>query len=556
MNYNEYMQALDKQLAIMSEEEKNHVIRNIARATQRGQRNEFLESLSTTEVTEDYVSSLYKRKKEIEEWCNQVEEYEIYFECRGHDHYGDSYWDRDSFYEYSDTFGMGKELTRAFQVAEDLLLHKEYRQAAELFCLLCSMDFHAFDDHMEDWNELTLEELVTEDLLSIDLKETALNLMYATYQGYENKERAEALYGYLTWNMSKDLKLDDFFTVGPEELKEIDLFMEQWIYFLKDTLGDRAGDLLAEACIYQGGDRLPEVAREVWDRHPIIYKYACERLLNEKRYTDCEILGLEALDKLSQKLFIRGEIADLVANAAEQLGHRDVIEKCYSTAFYSASTLDNYLRLFEITKYKGIVENAAKYARTLPDKPNNCYHNKQMQINYLSMVNKKVITFFSGEFSRVYEECKENKENLGWSTEFKGIAVPLFILLLDKNNQLTKAGGKLIGGIKHRLNFEGKCGINFEQVFFQWKEKMDLKDEQYQNYIEWLKEEVDKRTEAVVGGSHRKSYYKAAVLITALGETLESRGNFKARDSLIEHYKKMHFRKRAFKAEFNELNEG
>ncbi len=71
--------------------------------------------------------------------------------------------------------------------------------------------------------------------------------------------------------------------------------------------------------------------------------------------------------------------------------------------------------------------------------------------------------------------------------------------------------------------------------------------------IGWIKKEVDKRTEAVVGGGYRKSYYKAAALITALGETLESNGKVNGKMVTIEHYKKLHSRKRAFKAEIEML---
>lgn len=71
----------------------------------------------------------------------------------------------------------------------------------------------------------------------------------------------------------------------------------------------------------------------------------------------------------------------------------------------------------------------------------------------------------------------------------------------------------------------------------------------------WLEKEVDKRAEAVVGGGHRKSYYKAAILIVALGETLESNGKFHGRMALIEYYKKMYSQKSAFRAEFEMLNE-
>ena len=66
---------------------------------------------------------------------------------------------------------------------------------------------------------------------------------------------------------------------------------------------------------------------------------------------------------------------------------------------------------------------------------------------------------------------------------------------------------------------------------------------------------MDIRTKAVVGGGHRKSYYKAAVLIAALGEALESNGKPHGRIAVIEHYKKMYSRKTAFRAEFEMLNE-
>lgn len=51
-------------------------------------------------------------------------------------------------------------------------------------------------------------------------------------------------------------------------------------------------------------------------------------------------------------------------------------------------------------------------------------------------------------------------------------------------------------------------------------------------------------------GGYRNSYYKAAMLITALGETMESNGKLGGKAMMIEHYKKMYSRKRAFKAEF------
>jgi hypothetical protein len=153
------------------------------------------------------------------------------------------------------------------------------------------------------------------------------------------------------------------------------------------------------------------------------------------------------------------------------------------------------------------------------------YHkNKQLRVNNLSKEHKNVIRFFNGEFDYIYEECQKDSATLGWSSQLKGIAVPLFVLLLDKNKMITKAGERLIDGIAYRLGFIEDDKKHFTDRFLKWKEKVPLTNEQYEKYIVWLKEEVDKRTEAVVGGGYRNSYYKAAVLITALGETMESNG--------------------------------
>jgi len=266
VNYNEFLKAVDGKLSIMSETEKNQWIHNMARTTKENERIAFLNSLQEKGAYCPVTSV----KKEIEDWCRKIEEQEIYFECSGYEEYGESYWDSDYSYEYSDVFGIGKELSRAFQVAEDLLFQKEYQQASELYDWLCSMPFPALDSDTEEWNELELEELVKEKLVSLDLKQIALNLMYAKYQAAEGKERAASLYRYFSWGMCKGIKVEEIFIVGPEELKDIDVFMEEWISFLKNTEGDMAGDLLSDACIYQGGvGRLCETAREVSAKHPV-----------------------------------------------------------------------------------------------------------------------------------------------------------------------------------------------------------------------------------------------------------------------------------------------
>ncbi|WP_244269563.1 hypothetical protein [Natronincola ferrireducens] len=557
MNYSEFMKAVDEKLSDMSEVEKTEWIHNMARTTNENQRIIFLNSLTKKQ---EYCLeiSIKKEIKELEDWCRKVKDAEIYFECSGYEEYGDGYWDSDYTYEYSDIFEIGKELSRVFQILEGLLFQKEYQQAAALYDVLCSIPFSALDSDIEEWSELELEELVEEKLVTLDLKRIALNMMYAKYQVTEGEERAVTLYRYLSWDMCKNIKVEELFTVGPEELKGIDGFMEDWISFLKNTNGDQAGGLLSEACIYQGGiSRLCEVAREAWERHPVLYHHACKYLLHEKKEVECIKLAMEAISVLPEKLLIRGNIADLAAKAAVQLEDTDIINQCYEAAFYSQSTLYHYLRLFELSDYQNIADRAVKYAKTLPENSmwEEYHKNKQMMVNSISKEHKMLLRFFNGEFDYIYEECKKDRITLGWSSNFKGTVVPLFILLLYKNKKITKAGQRLIDGIEYRLGSTEDYRQSFTDQFLGWKEKVVLRNEQYEKYIGWLKEEIDKRTEAVVGGNHRKSYYKAAALITALGETLESNGKLHGRMVTIEHYKKMHPRKRAFKAEFEQFNE-
>jgi hypothetical protein len=239
------------------------------------------------------------------------------------------------------------------------------------------------------------------------------------------------------------------------------------------------------------------------------------------------------------------------------LGHTDIIKECCIAAFYSESTLNNYLQLFELADYKDITYKAAQYVETLPESTKRVeyyYINQQLRVNNLSVEHKNVIRIFNGEFDYIYNECKKDKNILGWSSNFKGIAVPFLILILDKNINITKAGQKLIDGMKYRMGFSEKYGEDFSKIFLKWKRKLGITDEYYKKYVEWLKDEADKRVEAIVGGTHRKSYHKAAAIIVTLGEMLESNGELYARRDIIEHYKKIHSRKRAFKAEFEELN--
>lgn len=551
MNYIEFIKSVDEKLTTMSEIEKEIWIHNLARTIQEDERGKFLGSLNGEKNSGKIIHDI----NEIQEWCKKIQNGDIYFECSYCEVYGENYW-RDDCYEYDDTYEIGKHLTYIFQVAEDLLYQKEYEKALGLYDLLINMIFKAYNSDSEETIELGLEELVDEKLVSLNLRKISLNLLYSKYQTSNGKDRAQAIYNYIKLNTYKNIKLEDFFIIGPEELVGIDTFLDEWIALLKGEDGDLAANLLFEACILQGDmEMVCDTAREMVQKHPILYLRACENFINESKYTECEKIGLEAISLLKEELIIRGKVADLTAKASRELGHTKIVWKCYKAAFHSESTISHYLRLFEAEIYEDITDINTMQLRILPERSFRDFHNmnNQMKLNNISLEYKKILCFFNGELDYIYEECKKDKTYLGWSNNIKGIFVPLFILYLNQSHRVSKAGEKLIEDLKYRLNYSDNDDKKFVERFFIWKDKIKINSEEYEKYIIWLQSEVDKRTDAVVGGGFRGSYYKAALLISALGETMESQGDVGAKRDLIEHYKKIHSRKSAFKGEFEVL---
>ncbi len=139
-----------------------------------------------------------------------------------------------------------------------------------------------------------------------------------------------------------------------------------------------------------------------------------------------------------------------------------------------------------------------------------------------------------------------------WGHDLKEVVVPLFILLLNQDNNLSKVQQLLSSRIIYQLEYKDTAE-NFLADVALWKHHVTIEKEAVNRYISWLKEEVDKKTETIVGEGHRKSYDKAALLIAALAETLVSHGLINSKDTLLDHYKQVHSRKTAFKRECDAL---
>lgn len=215
------------------------------------------------------------------------------------------------------------------------------------------------------------------------------------------------------------------------------------------------------------------------------------------------------------------------------------------------------LRLYKL-KDKPVIAEALERVNSIKAAPFSGNKNsiEQRETEIADEEQKMIYRFLLGNYKEILQICQKNESYLGWSFDIKGIIVPLLMLCLKKDKkEKTKAENALIKDVECKIQFKSMENESFEEYLSLWKSAVDMSVEDKQKYLDWLSIEVDKRTENVVGGGHRHSYHKAAELIVLLGAIREERGEVNAMFKLVEHYKKLHSRKRAFRAEIDELTQ-
>ena len=121
----------------------------------------------------------------------------------------------------------------------------------------------------EDLTEMGIEDMVSEKLVSLNLKQIAALTLYSIYQAYELPERIRRLYSFFSRRMFKDTGIEDMMSAGREPLRKIDEFLKAWIKYLRKQNDSYTSRLLIEAVTFRSGtDGLLEEAKRTADQHP------------------------------------------------------------------------------------------------------------------------------------------------------------------------------------------------------------------------------------------------------------------------------------------------
>lgn len=551
MNYLEYAKRIEQEMKAMKESRKDELLRHLFLSVPEEKREEYLNLFAGNLIARETAHD----RKAFLAWHEEVMDGDISFKVSGYDEYESSPYGVPYEEEFEDSHGISRSYKRFYNLALELVLRKQYEDALSFLEPLLQMEFYAYAEEYEEMVEFSLEHLIEEGVIPINQREAVLKLLYLYYQSFTGEERLDKIYGILLRNSHYQFKLEEIFTAGPEEVKGIDAFLSESIIYLEGIEEDEAAVFLADAALLFGGsDYLATVAKKSGDKHPLLHLVLCEVLQEENRNDEALQSALWALENLPRSLEMRGNIAQKASNAAKNLGQIELYQYAIKETYYSNTTAFRFLELCGITEDRETLKEAALYAEKLwieseKEVPKEA---GQWRRNQISLKEKDAILFLSGDWESIYQQYKGISRSLGWTSDPKGVIVPLFLLGLYDGQRLQKAGLNMFKDTCCRL---GMYSINedWNQILFEnWKKIYRFSEEESSRYLSWVQTEVEQRVAGIVENSFRNSYGKAALLVAGLGEVMESRGEENGKRRLIEFYKKKYYRRRAFKEELDE----
>lgn len=252
MNQKVFIQKSDEILNSMSIEELRRCLHNIARKTPESKRESFLQLLEDCSDQNVGVDSKEKfqfkrlipdekvkeKLSDIKRIFTKIENGELCLLAEGYEDYSNGYWSSDWIWEYEDNEGIGRVIEEAVLFAHDCMNDCRYEEAVAIFKLVMDTQIFVEDECGGDSFELSLEEMVDEKLVGVNLKVLALDVLYSSYQLQTATQRASVLYSYFTYPYFKEVHIEDIFSIGREELRDTDIFLQSWIDFLMQQSGE------------------------------------------------------------------------------------------------------------------------------------------------------------------------------------------------------------------------------------------------------------------------------------------------------------------------------
>ncbi len=568
MNLAKFLKYVDDAVSEMTGEQMAAFVHEIARTLPESQRSHFIKTLKSVRAeknaadnrkdpTLDEVEFLHRDIGRVAKFLDAVADGDLRLDSEINYQYTNRWgWDDDECeFIYSDPEDILPTINKAIGLLHRCIDLEAYPEGAELARNLFSLTVDVDGDYNDyDGYPLQIDDLFNEELLDGTYEDFVHDALYLIYVGNGLSERPAILYNYLSSLSYANIKLEDIMQVGDRDLPDFDEFLPLWIEYLGKQNGSKSNDLLGEALSMTGEDQYLTAAQKFSDIHPELYKRILQNGMSGQDDAAMMKIGLEALEKIGKMSVLRGEIALLTADFANKINDSETAEHCWLEAFRSDPSVENYLRLrFFSADYEAISADVRKiYEDPQAGKESNRF-DSDWKKRYCA------ILFFEKRFNEVLKLGLSEPNALGWTYTFMKEGLALFFLLLFKGENAPIGIREMQNSVLHWMNFDSNKFLSgttyaneenpeeiFGQSFETWNADIDIPAEDYDDWMDKIREQLAKRTEGIMRAIHTKYYGECAAFIAAYGEVWESNGIPRAKARIMEEYRNEYPRRRSF----------
>jgi hypothetical protein len=473
----------------------------------------------------------------------------------------DEYNDEDSLGPYEDFL---QPLARLFDQAQAAFDYGNLSLASDAYRALFELC-----DQQDDYGR----GVGIEDLEGVDKDEAYARYLRAVYEAAPTERRSGELFEQMlqvqSWIAGARPTFEDVIQISPKPLTDLERFWAEWVAFLKEQPGKEADALLREAIrLAQGTPGLEKLARAEGNQRPRAYLDWLAALEREERYIDELSAAQEALRTLPAGLPIRAAVADYLCKAALHLKDIQVLRAGRWEAFVVKPLLIRLLDLWEVTpdnerliQMQQAVQHIRYYMAQPRPEPVPVYPfgddlERPVWVSNTVLMHANLL---AGQW-RAAHQMAANEQVLGWSNSenIQGFVLAFFLVLLSSKSttglpvnlaQLWQE--RLINSSGYWYSEEKSLSRRVEHAYAKLFEWITLNSSEQSEALAWSLEIANRRVDAIVGGQHRRSYDKAALLITACAEVLGLRGEKDQAHALLGAVRNRFPRHRAFQSELN-----
>ena len=541
MDFSTFMHQCEQIVETLSEEEIKRYFLYALSKLQPDDRVEFLSQFSQKELPVDLTY------ESIKEWFEKVSNEEIYLRAE-EDESSYSSWDDCPDLIYSDFDDMVAMVEKILSYADSKFYAKKYKEALEIYQDLLTMQIAVESEEIEV-DPVDLKILSIELGPKIEWKSLCARTLYACYMVHEPGERESALYHHFTDIITgSSMAMEDVIYASAEPLPGLAEFWTSWQDYLAGVEGSRAFRLLCEACRCGAPGDLERVARSAYRVHPELFRELLEGLVEDEDYEACLSAGQDALACVAREVKVRASYADVVRTAAERLERDEMIEWAALEGFYSDPSVCRMIWLYRYVADASKIAEAPRVSSSAIDE-----RNPSVADNL-----RVTLAFISGDAEPLMSYLQYRVHSHDWYAHMSeyshysapGEAVSLLLFLLNRNNQYSRVMEALLTRTLSVFAVPSDRREEALDILQLWKQRMDF-DLPEETVFELLDRAIKIWLDDIIVATNRNYYSFGAMLLCAWGEIIEGLGRG-SRAEFVEHYRKLHNRKIAFKEELGE----